>query len=151
MKKKVFIASDHAGFELKKNLFQELSTNKFYVTQDFEFIDLGCTSTESVDYPDFADLVCDKLKATTDFGVLICGSGQGMVMRANKFSNIRAALVYNNDIAKLAREHNDANVLCLGSRFCNINEASTWIRTFLTTAFLGGRHQQRVEKIKKNI
>lgn len=151
MKTKVFIASDHAGFELKKNLLLELSTNKFYVTQDFEFIDLGCNSIESVDYPDFADRLCEKIKSSTDFGVLICGSGQGMVMRANKFSNIRAALVYSDDIAKLAREHNDANVLCLGSRFCNLSEASTWIRTFLTTAFLGGRHQQRVEKIKKNI
>ena len=145
MKKKVFIASDHAGYEYKNEVIKSIPT-------EYEVINLGPNSTDSVDYPDFATEVCKKLKSETSaFGILICGSGQGMALRANKYPFIRAALVYNDDIAKLAREHNDANVLCIGSRFCSIADAKRWILLFLNTPFAGGRHQSRVAKIGSDI
>lgn len=150
MLRKLFIACDHAGFELKTQVLQHFSHNNSYVTKNFEIIDLGCMSTDSVDYPDYADVLCKEIQSELDLGILICGSGQGMSIRANKFSHIRAALVYNNEIAKLAREHNDANVITLGSRFCSLDNALTWIETFLKTEFAGGRHQQRVDKLKKS-
>lgn len=150
MIKKVFIASDHAGYELKNKLFNSLSTNNSYVTKNIEFIDLGCPSSDSVDYPDYADVVCKELNNPDHIGLLICGSGQGMCMRANKFPHVRAALVYNDEIAKLSREHNDANVVCLGARFTSLEETLHWVDIFLNTKFAGGRHQQRVEKIKKS-
>ncbi len=140
----IYIASDHAGLELKTNLLLELkkndSTNLFF--------DLGPVNSESIDYPDFADLVCEKIKMDSQsFGILICGSGQGMSLRANKFSHIRAALVYNNEIAQLSREHNNCNIICLGSRFCTLENAKNWIKIFIKTPFSEGRHRQRVEKI----
>ena len=147
---KILIASDHAGIELKKKLVETLLKNN--VVED-----LGPFSNDSVDYPDFADQVCKKLQAQTDksdlnqFGILICGSGQGMSMRANKYANIRAALVYNDDIAKLSREHNDANIICIGSRFCDYETALRWINLFKTTSFAQGRHQTRVAKVSTPI
>lgn len=147
MKQKIFIGSDHAGFELKKNLLKLIPN----LLKNYEFEDVGCFDTNSVDYPDFADKVTYKIKDTNQFGILICGSGQGMSMRANKFPWMRASLVYNDEIAKLSREHNDANVICIGSRFCTEAEALKWIEIFLTTPFAGGRHAQRVEKISAAI
>ncbi|MGH1469405.1 MAG: ribose 5-phosphate isomerase B [Bdellovibrionales bacterium] len=139
---KIFIASDHAGFERKTKVIDYLKI------QSKEVIDLGPSNDERVDYPDFANNVCESLKNTSDsIGILICGSGQGMAMRANKFSHIRAALCWNAEVAELSRGHNRANVLCLGSRL--IEEQLTYkiIDTFLNTPFEGGRHQGRVDKI----
>jgi ribose 5-phosphate isomerase B len=144
---KILIASDHAGFELKKQVVEALKA-------EMSIEDLGPFSTDSVDYPDYANLVCRKIEPinTTDthlstFGVLICGSGQGMALRANKFSYIRAALVYNDEITKLSREHNDANIICIGSRFTDLETTLRWIRLFKETQFIGGRHQTRVAKV----
>lgn len=145
MKKKVFIASDHAGYEYKSEVIK-------FLNSDFDVLDLGPNSTESVDYPDFASSACQELKKNpAAVAILICGSGQGMALRANKYSFIRAALVYNDEIVKLAREHNDANVLCIGSRFCSLEDAKRWCQLFLNTPFAGGRHQSRVAKIGSDI
>lgn len=143
---KILIASDHAGVELKTKVIEALKTG--YEIQDF-----GPSTTASVDYPDFANLVCQNLNTEEDqpklkeFGVLICGSGQGMAIRANRFKNIRAALVYNNEIAALSREHNNANIICIGSRFVSLENAVHWIKTFKDSTFAQGRHQTRVAKL----
>lgn len=143
---KIFIASDHAGYELKDRLVGALK-------KDFEVQNLGTNTCESVDFPDFADLVCKSINTENntqflnEFGILICGSGQGMSMRANKYPQIRAALVYNEEITKLSREHNDANVICIGARFCDFESALKWIILFKNTPFAQGRHQTRVAKI----
>jgi ribose 5-phosphate isomerase B len=134
----IYIASDHAGFALKNSLVNEMD--------QFHWIDLGCDSEESVDYPDFADKVASRVHGG-DRGVLICGSGQGMVMRANKYPGVRAALCWNSEITTLARQHNDANLLCLGSRFTEIQDAKQMVHLFLNTPFVEGRHSKRVEKI----
>lgn len=143
---KIHIASDHAGIELKAKLINSLKHN-------FEILDHGPGTPDSVDYPDFADKVCRNLKTQdnqptlNEFGILICGSGQGMALRANKFAAIRAALVYNDEIAKLSREHNNANIICIGARFCDFDSALKWIRIFAETPFAQGRHQTRVAKV----
>ncbi len=140
----IYIGSDHAGIELKKELM------KNYPSLPWE--DLGTYNSDSTDFPDFADLVCKKVTepwSATNFGVLVCGSGQGMAMRANKYSHIRAALVWNREIAQLSREHNDANVLCLPGRFISPQEAFACFDIFQKTAFSQGRHSQRVAKINK--
>ncbi len=145
---KILIASDHAGLELKNKLVEALKSISSVEVQDF-----GPQSTESVDYPDFANLVCKNLKTENDqaqlkeFGILVCGSGQGMALRANKFQNIRAALVYSNEISQLSREHNNANIICIGSRFCDFETALRWITLFKETTFAQGRHQTRVAKV----
>lgn len=146
---KIWIASDHAGFDLKNSLIEQLKKNTH-----LEIVDCGPTENKSVDYPDFADQVCKKIKPNTteqplltEFGILVCGSGQGMALRANKYSHIRAALVYNDEIAALSREHNNANILCIGSRFCTLEMALKWTELFKETAFAGGRHQTRVAKV----
>lgn len=145
MKTKIFIASDHAGFDFKNKIYE-------YFKTDFDVEDLGPTSEASVDYPDFADLVCQKLMISPNaYGILICGSGQGMAIRANKYPFIRAALIYNDDLAKLSREHNDANVICIGSRYCSLEDAKNWATLFLNTPFAGGRHESRVAKIGSSI
>lgn len=149
MKKKIFIAGDHAGFEFKTEVYKYLK-DTYKETYDVE--DLGPSNSDSVDYPDFADLVCQKLKSNSDaIGILICGSGQGMAIRANKYTFIRAALIYNEELAKLSREHNDANVICIGSRYCSVDNAKKWTTIFLNTPFAGGRHQTRVAKIGSSI
>lgn len=148
----IFIASDHAGFELKNQVVQ------FLKKQNLNISDLGTYNLDSVDFPDYANRVCEKLKEAntlhtpriTSYGILICGSGQGVAMRANKYSHIRAALVYNDEIAKLSREHNDANIICLGARFCTIENAEKWINIFINTAFSEGRHRQRVDKTSQS-
>lgn len=142
--KKIFIASDHAGFHLKEFLIAELKN------LSINTVDLGCSSAEkSVDYPDFAQRLAEKIKNNSDFGILICGSGIGMSIAANRFKHIRAALCFNVKTAKLARAHNNANVICLGERLTSQKTALAVIKNFLNTNFEDGRHSKRVEKLSK--
>ena len=138
----VSIASDHAGFELKEIIVSHLKALKI------EVIDNGPKNDESVDYPDFAKKVVDDLKGSNaNKGILICGSGQGMAMSANKHTGIRAALCHNLEITKLARAHNDANILTLGARVLDQETALQCVDTFFNTDFEGDRHQKRIDKI----
>ena len=140
--KTIFIASDHAGFNLKKAIIKKYS-------KKINFKDLGAyNSLKSVNYPDYAHKVCLKVvKNKLNIGVLICGSGMGMAMAANKHKNIRAALCYSVKNAKLSRLHNDANVITLGSRLTNKKIVFNCLNVFLSTKFEGGRHKKRVKKI----
>lgn len=141
-KQVIAIASDHAGFELKGQLKQELQA------LGFDALDLGPDSAASVDYPDFANRLADALKAgKAARGVLICGTGIGISMAANRHRHIRAALVHDVTGARLTRQHNDANVLCIGARLTGSDVAKDCLRVFLTTDFEGGRHQNRVAKL----
>ena len=143
---KIYVASDHAGFQLKQEFLKNFETQEFNI----EFVDCGPQNEERVDYPDYADLVCTNISADgSTLGLLICGSGQGMAMRANKYPNLRAALCWNTDSATLSKEHNKAQVLCLGARFMNYGEAESILKAFLKADFQEGRHTQRVEKISK--
>ena len=144
MKKHLMIASDHGGWELKEQIKSHFP--------EIEWIDLGPKNGDtSVDYPDFADVLCSKVQTSTaePQGLLICGSGQGMAIRANKFSSVRAALVWNEESTRLSREHNNANILCLGGRLIPLKTALECVRIFLETPFAGGRHTARVEKLHK--
>ena len=137
---KVLIASDHAGFNLKKILIEELQGQ-------IKFEDLGPFSENSVDYPDYAKKLSKKIDLKNDLvGVLICGSGIGMSMVANRFKNVRAALCMNNKMSMLARQHNNANILVLGSRLISEQEAIKCLLVFLKTNYEGGRHQARLDK-----
>jgi len=140
--KTIFIASDHAGFKLKKAIIKKFSKN-------IDFKDLGShNSINSVNYPDYAHKVCIKvIKKKSNIGILVCGSGMGMTMAANKHKKIRAALCYSVKNAKLSRLHNDANVITLGSRLTNKKTALNCLNVFLKTKFEGGRHKKRVNKI----
>lgn len=139
---KLAIGCDHAGFELKETL------KKYLTGRGFEIIDKGTHSLDSVDYPDFAHAVSEAvIKKEVGMGVLICGSGNGISMAANKHAGIRAALCWKKEIAALARQHNDANILSLPSRFITELEAKEILDTFLSTDFEGGRHANRVNKI----
>ena len=140
--KTIFIGSDHAGFNLKKAIIKKFSKN-------INFKDLGSyNSTKSVNYPDYAHKVCLKVsKNKLNIGILVCGSGMGMAMTANKHKKIRAALCYSVKNAKLSRLHNDANVITLGSRLTNKKKAFNCLNVFLNTEFAGGRHNKRVKKI----
>jgi ribose 5-phosphate isomerase B len=140
--KKIFIASDHAGFNLKLKIIKNFS-------KKFNLSDLGTySSNKSVNYPDFAHKVCKNVKKNKSYiGILICGSGMGMAMAANKHKKIRAALCYSSKNAKLSRLHNDANVITLGSRLIKKETAFKCINTFLNTSFEGGRHTKRIKKI----
>ena len=139
MNEKIFIASDHAGFDLKKQILNTVKEN---------LIDLGANTEESVDYPDYAKKLVSKIRTTENSkGILICGSGIGMSIAANRDRNIRAGLAFEPEIAKLMREHNDANVLVLPGKFMNIQDVLKCIENFLTTNFAGGRHQNRVKKL----
>jgi ribose 5-phosphate isomerase B len=141
---KIFIASDHAGFRLKKELIQFLEKEKKMDIQDF-----GTDSEQSMDYPDVVHPLCKSLENQKDtLGILICGSGNGVCMTANKYPFIRAALCWNEELASLARKHNNANVLCLPARFINYELAKNMVIEFLTSDFEGGRHEIRVNKIK---
>ena len=137
------IASDHAGFEAKekvKNMLEELGHMP---------VDFGTHSEESVDYPDFAVQVSRKVnEGEYDQGILICGSGQGMCMTANKFEHIRGALVYDEDSARMTRQHNNANILCLPGRVLSGDQLKQIVTTWLNTDFDGGRHERRVNKIQ---
>ena len=136
----ILIASDHAGFKLKKILIEELQA-------EIKFEDLGPFSENSVDYPDYARKLSKKIDLKKDLiGVLICGSGIGMSMVANRFKNVRAALCMNNKMSILARQHNNANILVLGSRLISEQEAIKCLLVFLKTNYEGGRHQARLDK-----
>ena len=146
MNNTIEIGCDHAGVELK-NIIVKYLTEKGWKVSDH-----GTYSSESVDYPDFAHKVANALKTNNlAKGILICGSGNGINITANKHKHIRAALCWNADIAKLARQHNDANVLTLPGRFINYDEALRCVDVFLSTEFEGGRHQKRVEKITNGL
>ena len=139
---KVSIASDHAGFDLKAEIIKYLKDN------EIDVIDRGPNIKEPVDYPDFASKVTqDIINQSAQKGVLVCGTGQGMAMAANKKPWIRAALCYNDELAKLARKHNNANILTLGARVINQNTALNVVNTFLNTNFEGNRHIERINKI----
>ena len=139
---KIAIGGDHAGFEYKSKLITLLQEN------GHEVIDVGPFSDASVDYPDFAHpLAVSVEKGENDLGILICGSGNGVAMTANKHKNIRAALCWNAEIATLARSHNNANMLALPVRYITANEAKDIVTAFLDTTFEGGRHALRVNKI----
>ena len=139
---KIYIASDHAGYEAKMQVKGILENMGVLV------IDLGTDNAKnSVDYPDFAALVANSIKSNDEFGVLICGSGIGISIAANRFSHIRCALGHNATIARLSREHNDANVLCFGARVVGAEMIKDMVEVFFTTEFSGGRHQKRVEKL----
>jgi len=138
----IAIGADHAGFEYKETI------KKTLVAAGWQVEDKGCFSLDSVDYPDFAHPVAamveeDKAAA----GILVCGSGNGVCMTANKHTGIRAALCWTEELASLARQHNNANVLCIPARFVSLDLAEKMTELFLSTAFEGGRHERRVEKI----
>ena len=140
MKEKIFIASDHAGFDLKQGLSD-------YFKDLFE--DLGTNTLDSVDYPDFAQSLVAKISESSNSkGILICGSGVGMSIAANRHSNIRAGLAFNSNIASLIRKHNDANVISLGARMTSLEDIKLIIKAWLDTEFEGGRHQKRIEQIE---
>lgn len=142
--KKIYIAADHAGFSLKQFLIAELTK------LGFTTVDLGCDSAEiSVDYPDFAKKLAQKIKNKNDRGILICGSGIGISIAANRFKHIRAALCTSIKLAKLSRAHNDANVICFGARIVSPKITLASIKAFLSTDFEDGRHRKRVEKLTK--
>ena len=140
--KKIFLSSDHAGFKLKELI-------KTYLNKkNIKFFDLGPQNDEQVDYPDFAHKVAKKVKTSSNhFGILVCGSGIGMNITANRHKNIRAAQCYNLKSTKLSRLHNDANIITLGSRLLTSKNALNCVNIFLNTKFEGGRHAKRIRKI----
>ncbi|KAB7732712.1 ribose 5-phosphate isomerase B [Rudanella paleaurantiibacter] len=142
MSLRIAIGADHAGFTYKEAIRQHL-TDGGYTVEDF-----GTYSTDSADYADFAHPVASAVEEhRADWGILICGSGQGVSMTANKHQGVRAALVWKPEIAALTRQHNNANVLCLPERFISLDDALECVRLFLETEFEGGRHERRVQKM----
>ena len=147
MIKKIFfsricIASDHAGFDLKEKI------KDFLINKNIPVIDLGPFKNNSVDYPDYAKKVAMRLVLKkSDAGILVCGSGTGMAITANKFKGIRAAQCYNKKSTILSRQHNNANIVCLGSRMLKKKDALIFVSSFLSTKFEAGRHQKRINKI----
>ena len=139
---KLAIASDHGGFLLKEELVKKLKEN------GFEVVDLGCDSTESVDYPIYAKKLTKYVLNNFCYGVLICTTGIGVSMAANKEKGIRAALVTNEDQSIFSRKHNNANVICLGARYTNVNDAFKYVNNFVNTKFEGGRHERRVSQME---
>ncbi|HMP99289.1 MAG TPA: ribose 5-phosphate isomerase B [Cyclobacteriaceae bacterium] len=139
---KIAIGSDHAGFDYKEKL-------KLYLeAQGFSITDFGAASADSVDYPDFAHPVADDVeKGNSELGVLLCGSANGVAMTANKHQGIRAAICWTEEIASLARQHNNANIICIPARFVDLSLAEKMLSKFINTPFEGGRHQNRVNKI----
>ena len=139
---KIFISSDHAGFKLKEDIKLFLKKKKY------TFIDFGPSNDNRVDYPDYAHAVAKKVKTNKNLrGILICGSGMGMNITANRHKNIRAAQCYNVKSTKLSRLHNDANIITLGSRLLTKKNALNCVSVFLKTSFEGGRHLKRIKKI----
>ncbi len=147
LKTRLYVASDHAGLELKQALLSRLNQSDAF---DVEALDFGPLSADRVDYPDFskkvAEAVLVKEPHLRKMGLLICGSGQGMAMSANRHRGIRAALAWNEESAKLSRAHNDANILCLGARLISVDLAWRVLSVFLKEEFEGGRHVARLEK-----
>jgi ribose 5-phosphate isomerase B len=140
--KMIPIGADHAGYELKQYLIEYL-TDKGYQLKDF-----GCYSEESIDYPDYGHPVAEMVQENKGMlGILICGSGNGINMTANKHQGVRSALCWKKEIAELARQHNDANIITLPARFISKSEAIEMVDAFLQTQFEGGRHQKRIDKI----
>jgi ribose 5-phosphate isomerase B len=143
-KPRIVIGSDHAGFPVKETI------RKYLAAAGYAVDDQGTSSEESVDYPDYGKAVGERVASKqADLGIAVCGSGIGISIAANKVPGIRAALAHDVMTARLAREHNDANVLALGGRVVTGATAVEMVQTFLTTAYLGGRHQRRVEKISR--
>ena len=141
----VSIGSDHAGFQLKEDLKSRL----LQISPEFIIHDKGCFSDQSVDYPDYAHEVAKSVSlGDVQLGILICGSGNGVCMCANKHPNVRAALCWTKEIASLARQHNNANIICIPARFVSTDEAFAMVEAFLKTTFEGGRHERRIEKIE---
>ena len=139
---KIAIAADHGGFELKDSMVEYIKS------LGNEVMDLGTNSADSVDYPDYAKKVCEEIQqGNSDLGILICGTGIGMSLAANKFEGIRAACVSDVYSAKMSRNHNNANVLCIGARVIGDEVAKLIIKTFLENEFEAGRHQRRVDNI----
>ncbi|MBA4240865.1 MAG: ribose 5-phosphate isomerase B [Sphingobacteriaceae bacterium] len=139
---KIAIGSDHAGFELKEVLISYLKT------KNIDVVDKGCYSLERADYPDAAHAVATAVtNKEVNFGILMCGSGNGINMSANKHNGIRAALCWNSEISALARQHNDANILTLPARYISVEEAKKCVDAFLIEQFEGGRHADRIKKI----
>ncbi|MFN0138804.1 MAG: ribose 5-phosphate isomerase B [Pyrinomonadaceae bacterium] len=140
---KIALAADHAGFDEKEKIKKTLDE------LGVEYADMGTNSSESVDYPDFARKVGEAVaKGDVDQGMLFCGSGTGMAISANKVHGVRAAVAWNEEIARLAREHNNANVLALPARFTSSDEMDKIVRAWFAADFEGGRHERRVEKIE---
>ena len=140
--KKIFISSDHAGYKLKEEIKSHLSKKKI------SFLDIGPHNDNRVDYPDFAHKVARRVKANkNNIGILVCGSGMGMNIAANRHKNIRAAQCFNLKSTKLSRLHNDANIITLGSRMLSKKLALSCVIAFLNTKFEGGRHLKRIKKI----
>ena len=138
----ISIGNDHAGVDLKNHIVKHLNSRGFTI------IDKGTNTDKSVDYPDFIHPVSKEIEEEkSNIGIIICGSGNGAAMTANKRKTIRAALCWNNEISKLARQHNDANILSIPSRFISKDEAIKIVETFINTDFEGGRHQRRIGKI----
>ena len=141
--KKIIIAigNDHAGTDLKRRIIAKFNDN-------FDFIDCGTDGEDSVDYPDYSKRVCDAiLQKKAEFGILICGTGIGMYIAANRNKGIRGGLCFNSLMARLTRQHNNANILCLGARIIGLDLAFDCVRSFLETSFEGGRHLKRIEKL----
>jgi ribose 5-phosphate isomerase B len=137
----IVIASDHAGYNMKKSIMA-------HFFKDINFIDVGTNSLQSVDYPDYAHLAVKAFnEKNADKIILICGSGNGIQMSANKHQNIRCALCWNEEVVSLARSHNDANAIAIPARFISTEQAYSFITTFISTSFEGGRHDRRKEKI----
>lgn len=141
MKHKIAIGNDHAGTELKQFLIEKFG-------QLFEFQNFGTNELNSVDYPDYAKLVSEAVQNEfVSFGILICGSANGVCMTANKYPTIRAGLAWNIEVAKLIKQHNNANIICIPARFVSNEEARDILQAFIDTEFEGGRHQNRIDKI----
>jgi len=140
--KKICISSDHAGYNLKEYI------KSYLVKKEIFLIDLGPFESKSVDYPDYAKKIARRVAAKrSDVGILVCGSGTGMAISANKIKGIRAAVCYNAKSTRLSRQHNNANIIALGSRLTKKNEVMKLIKIFFNTKFQGGRHLRRVKKI----
>ncbi|MCK9612412.1 MAG: ribose 5-phosphate isomerase B [Bacteroidales bacterium] len=142
----IAIGCDHAGFDLKENI------KIFLEKENYILKDYGTNTSESMDYPDIAHILSKDINdGKYLFGIIICGSGNGMAMTANKYINVRAAICWTEEIAHFARKHNDANILSLPARFIDVEEAKKISKMFLKESFEGGRHQRRIEKIKNII
>lgn len=142
LNKPIAIGSDHAGYDYKEDLIS------FLEARDLSFTDFGTHSKDSVDYPDFAHPVANAIESgKASFGILLCGSANGVAITANKHKGVRAAICWGEELAKLAREHNNANIICIPSRFVREGDAEKMVQLFMNTSFEGGRHLLRVEKI----
>lgn len=149
MKYTIAIGSDHAGFDVKESIVKALNSG---MLEEFNagVSDMGPDSSDRVDYPDYAHKVAQSVaEGSCDLGILICGSGNGVCITANKHDGIRAGLAWDTELASLAREHNDANIICLPARFVSEEKALEIAKAFLAASFEGGRHQERVQKIEQ--